>query len=48
VLQAIGAGLEQRSWLVWLGVALIGTVAGIVYALQQALPEKVLGRTPLS
>lgn len=43
VLQAIGAGLERRGWLVWLGVALIGTVAGIVYALQQALPDKILG-----
>lgn len=35
VLEAIGAGLERRSWLVWLGVALLGTVAGIVYALQR-------------
>jgi DNA-binding helix-hairpin-helix protein with protein kinase domain len=37
-LQAIGASLERRGWLVWLGVALIGAVAGIVYALQRALP----------
>ncbi len=42
VLQTIGASLEQRGWLVWLGVALIGAVAGIVYALQHALPSKTL------
>jgi DNA-binding helix-hairpin-helix protein with protein kinase domain len=42
VLQAIGAGLERRGWLVWLGVALIGAVAGTVYALQRALPGKIL------
>lgn len=40
LLQAIGASLERRVWLVWLGVALIGTVAGIVYALQRALPAQ--------
>jgi DNA-binding helix-hairpin-helix protein with protein kinase domain len=43
VLQAIGASLERRGWLVWIGVALLGTVAGIVYALQRALPGKILG-----
>ncbi|HTU21697.1 MAG TPA: hypothetical protein VMG10_26910 [Gemmataceae bacterium] len=43
VLQAIGASLERRGWLVWVGVALIGAVAGIVYALQHALPGKILG-----
>lgn len=41
VLQAIGVGLERRGWLVWVGVALIGAVAGIVYALQHALPGKI-------
>jgi DNA-binding helix-hairpin-helix protein with protein kinase domain len=35
VLQAIGAGVERRGWMVWLGVALLGAVAGFVYALQQ-------------
>ncbi|MGH7223743.1 MAG: helix-hairpin-helix domain-containing protein, partial [Gemmataceae bacterium] len=40
VLQAIGASLERRGWLMWVGVALIGVVAGIVYALQHALPGK--------
>lgn len=37
VLQAIGMALEQSSWLVWAGVALLGAVAGIIYALQHAL-----------
>jgi DNA-binding helix-hairpin-helix protein with protein kinase domain len=37
VLQAIGMALEQSSWLIWAGVALIGTVAGVIYALQHAL-----------
>lgn len=36
-LQAIGASLERRGWIIWLGVALIGAVGGVVYALQQAL-----------
>jgi len=43
VLQAIGAGVERRGWLLWLGVALVGAVAGLVYALQRALPGKALG-----
>jgi DNA-binding helix-hairpin-helix protein with protein kinase domain len=43
LLQAIGAGLEQRGWLIWLGVALIGAVAGFLYALQRALPGKAIG-----
>ncbi len=42
-LQAIGAGVERRGWLLWLGVALIGAVAGLVYALQRALPGKPFG-----
>jgi DNA-binding helix-hairpin-helix protein with protein kinase domain len=37
VLQAIGMALEQSSWLIWVGVALIGIVAGVIYALQHAL-----------
>jgi DNA-binding helix-hairpin-helix protein with protein kinase domain len=37
-LQALGRGLEQRGWLIWLCVALLGVVAGIVYALQRATP----------
>jgi DNA-binding helix-hairpin-helix protein with protein kinase domain len=37
-LQAIGATLERRGWLIWFGVALIGAVAGMVYALRQTLP----------
>lgn len=40
VLQVIGASVERRGWLVWVGVALLGAVAGIVYALQHALPGK--------
>ncbi|HTU94020.1 MAG TPA: hypothetical protein VMF69_28325 [Gemmataceae bacterium] len=36
VLQAIGIALEQSNWLVWLGVALLGAVAGVIYALQHA------------
>ena len=42
VLQAIGASLEHRGWLAWIGVALLGVVAGIVYALQHALAAKNL------
>lgn len=37
VLQAIGMALEQSSWLMWVGVALIGAVAGVIYALRHAL-----------
>jgi len=37
VMQAIGMALEQSNWLVWLGVALIGAVVGVIYALQHAL-----------
>ena len=43
VLQAIGLALEQSNWLVWLGVAAIGAVAGIVYALHNALSNKSFG-----
>lgn len=43
VLQAIGLALEQSNWLVWLGVAAIGAVAGIVYALQHALSSQSFG-----
>jgi hypothetical protein len=43
VLQAIGAGVEQRAWVVWTGVALVGAFAGFLYALQRALPGKALG-----
>ncbi len=37
VLQAIGMALEQSNWLVWLGVALIGAVVGVIYALQRTV-----------
>lgn len=37
VLQAIGRELEHSSWLAWVGVALLGAVAGLIYALQHAL-----------
>jgi DNA-binding helix-hairpin-helix protein with protein kinase domain len=43
LLHEIGAGLERRGWLVWIGVALIGTVAGFLYALQRAFPAKGIG-----
>lgn len=43
LLQAIGAGLERRGWLIWLGMALIGAVAGLLYALQRTLPGKSPG-----
>jgi DNA-binding helix-hairpin-helix protein with protein kinase domain len=38
VFQAIGIVLEQSSWMIWLGVALMGAVVGVIYALQHALP----------
>ncbi|MGH7225803.1 MAG: hypothetical protein ACRELF_21500, partial [Gemmataceae bacterium] len=34
VLQAIGANVEKRAWLMWLGTALLGAVAGVIYALR--------------
>lgn len=37
VLQAIGIALEQSTWLMWFGVALLGAMAGIIYALQHAM-----------
>jgi DNA-binding helix-hairpin-helix protein with protein kinase domain len=37
VLHAIGMALEQSKWLVWVGVALLGAVAGVIYALQLAV-----------
>lgn len=37
VLQAIGMAVEQSSWMIWVGVALIGAVVGVIYALQHAL-----------
>jgi DNA-binding helix-hairpin-helix protein with protein kinase domain len=40
LLQAIGVGLERRGWLVWAGMALLGAVAGLLYALQRASPDK--------
>jgi hypothetical protein len=43
VLQAIGAGVEQRAWVVWTGVALVGAFVGFLYALQRALPGKAFG-----
>lgn len=43
-LQAIGMGLERRGWLVWLGVGLLGAVAGLVFALERASGGKILGR----
>jgi DNA-binding helix-hairpin-helix protein with protein kinase domain len=43
VLQAIGMATEQSKWLMWVGVALLGAVAGIVYALQHALSNKSIG-----
>jgi DNA-binding helix-hairpin-helix protein with protein kinase domain len=36
VLQAVGATVEQRSWLVWIGAGLLGALAGLLYALQKA------------
>jgi DNA-binding helix-hairpin-helix protein with protein kinase domain len=36
VFQSIGVALEQSSWLIWVGMALIGAVAGVIYALQHA------------
>jgi DNA-binding helix-hairpin-helix protein with protein kinase domain len=36
VFQAIGVALEHSSWLIWVGMALIGAVAGVIYALQHA------------
>jgi hypothetical protein len=36
-LQAIGIAVEQSRWLIWVGVALIGAVVGVIYALQRAL-----------
>ena len=41
-LQAIGMGLERRGWLVWLGVGLLGAVAGLVFALERASSGKFL------
>ena len=43
-LQTIGMGLERRGWLVWLGVGLLGAVAGLVFALERATVGKNLGR----
>jgi DNA-binding helix-hairpin-helix protein with protein kinase domain len=40
MLQAVGLAVERSGWLVWLGVALLGAVVGIVYALQRALAGK--------
>lgn len=41
LLQAIGIALEQSNWLVWMGVAMLGAVAGIIYALQHALSGEI-------
>lgn len=43
-LQAVGIGLERRGWLVWLGVGLLGAVAGLVFALERASGGKFLSR----
>jgi DNA-binding helix-hairpin-helix protein with protein kinase domain len=43
VLQAIGAGVERRGWIVWTGVALVGAFAGFLYALRRALLGQALG-----
>jgi DNA-binding helix-hairpin-helix protein with protein kinase domain len=43
VLHAIGVATERSTWLVWVGVALLGAIAGIVYALQHALADKSFG-----
>jgi DNA-binding helix-hairpin-helix protein with protein kinase domain len=37
VLQAIGVTLEKSTWLVWVGVALLGALTGVIYALQHVL-----------
>jgi hypothetical protein len=36
VLQSLGATVERHGWLVWFGVALLGTVSGLLWALAQA------------
>jgi DNA-binding helix-hairpin-helix protein with protein kinase domain len=43
VLQAIGAGVERRTWIIWMGMAVIGAFAGFLYALHRALPDKSFG-----
>lgn len=43
VLHAIGTATERSTWLVWLGVALLGAVAGIIYALQHASSGQSVG-----
>ncbi len=43
VLQGIGASVERRAWVVWMGMALVGAFAGFLYALQRMLPGKALG-----
>ncbi len=40
VLRAIGMATEGSTWMVWVGVALVGAVAGIVYALHHALSNR--------
>jgi hypothetical protein len=37
VLQAIGMALKKSNWLAWVGVALLGAMAGVIYALQHVL-----------
>jgi DNA-binding helix-hairpin-helix protein with protein kinase domain len=43
VLQAIGVGIERRGWLVWIGMAFAGALAGFVYALHRALSARPFG-----
>jgi hypothetical protein len=47
-LQGVGAAVERRGWLVWLGVALVGAVSGLLWALAQASgpPAKDKGTPP--
>jgi DNA-binding helix-hairpin-helix protein with protein kinase domain len=35
-LQGVGAVVERRSWIAWVGMALVGTVAGLLWALEHA------------
>jgi DNA-binding helix-hairpin-helix protein with protein kinase domain len=36
--QALGQSLERHTWLIWMGMTLMGIVAGILYALERAQP----------
>jgi DNA-binding helix-hairpin-helix protein with protein kinase domain len=41
ILQSLGAAVERRGWLVWVGVGLIGALVGLLYALESASPGKL-------